>query len=599
MFATLSVPRSLGDAPKANSTATESEQDSESQDYITFSINTQDFAYPEQSIATLDKIITLHEEYQIPVDIYLTTTMVDIYQDQAPDLLERLKTSPVVAVSYHIRPPKPYYQNYDWRNLSQMTPEEQYELIMEYETHSLNLASGEPTSNSGGYQGLADYLGYSPYVASALPDVKLSASVYGVFEDLGAAFTLIHGRAVNLGETRNGLYLKPEHVDLKLFEHVGKDVGVVIEDALTEATETSNGHAPYFVGIKMHDNDFFAESSAWTTVYLGHGRKPSWDTSYKAYLLSEEEQEEIWSLYESAVVYVASIRDRVTPVNAPTILEFITGEQAESGTSSTLQTDQDTLLYVSGTIHIENKRQTWPDPDALINFLESATATGMRWSVGADIDWLRNEPRTGEIIQTTEALGVEWDVHTHAMEDRAEAAARIIELGGHPTDVVSGLLVAEIDGLFQPLTASDGSTWQAEALWGISGLLGTGGHKPGNDDQSIGLWRPASATDYTTHDPQGSLIAVGSGTNDSLADIEALVEVIAAGDEAYPSVLSISIMVQPATLLTPTSGEGLTEIEALVEQLSAYPFVRWATIAETAEAWKDAGEIPSRIEDWP
>jgi len=561
----------------------ESDADSTTETYITFSINTQDFSYPEESITALNNIISLHEEYQIPVDIYLTTTMFDVYGAQAPDLQERLKTSPMVAVSYHVRPPKPYYRNYDWMNLAEMTFDQKYATIMDYETHGLNLATGEPTSNPGGYQGLADYLGYSPYVASTLPDQPLSAAVYGVFKDLGAAFTLVHGRAVNLGETLEGLYLKPEHVDLKLFEYIGEDVGSVIDNALTEARATSNGHAPYFVGIKMHDNDFFAESSAWTTVYLAHGRKPPWYTSYKAGLLPDEAQDEMWATYVSAVEYVASIQDRVTSINASTILEILTGEQTTTEPSLTTQTDQDTLLYISGTMHIENNRQTWPDPEALLDFFERVTSLGMRWSVGPDIDWLRSEPRAGEIILATEAMGVEWDVHTHAMEDRAEAAARISELGGHPTDVASGLLVAELDTLRQPFTADDGSTWQAEALWGISGLSGSAGHAPGNDDESIGLWRPASAADYTSHDPDGNLIAVGSGTIVNLGNSEALVESIAAGND-YPSLLSISVMIQPKTLQTPKSDEGLIEIENWFYRLNQYPFVRWATFSETAEA---------------
>jgi len=561
----------------------ESDADSTTETYITFSINTQDFSYPEESITALNNIISLHEEYQIPVDIYLTTTMFDVYGAQAPDLQERLKTSPMVAVSYHVRPPKPYYRNYDWMNLAEMTFDQKYATIMDYETHGLNLATGEPTSNPGGYQGLADYLGYSPYVASTLPDQPLSAAVYGVFKDLGAAFTLVHGRAVNLGETLEGLYLKPEHVDLKLFEYIGEDVGSVIDNALTEARATSNGHAPYFVGIKMHDNDFFAESSAWTTVYLAHGRKPPWDTSYKAGLLPDEAQDEMWATYVSAVEYVASIQDRVTSINASTILEILTGEQTTTEPSLTTQTDQDTLLYISGTMHIENNRQTWPDPEALLDFFERVTSLGMRWSVGPDIDWLRSEPRAGEIILATEAMGVEWDVHTHAMEDRAEAAARISELGGHPTDVASGLLVAELDTLRQPFTADDGFTWQAEALWGISGLSGSAGHAPGNDDESIGLWRPASAADYTSHDPDGNLIAVGSGTIVNLGNSEALVESIAAGND-YPSLLSISVMIQPKTLQTPKSDEGLIEIENWFYRLNQYPFVRWATFSETAEA---------------
>lgn len=63
--------------------------------------------------------------------------------------------------------------------------------------------------------------------------------------------------------------------------------------------------------------------------------------------------------------------------------------------------------------------------------------------------------------------------------------------------------------------------------------------------------------------------------------------------------LSISVMIQPSTLLTPKSGEGLIEIEDWFYRLAEYPFIRWATISETADAWKEVGEVPSRIEDWP
>ncbi|NWF62728.1 MAG: hypothetical protein HXY38_00325, partial [Chloroflexi bacterium] len=87
-------------------------------DYAIFSINVQDFSYPEQSAAVLDKIISLHEAYNVPVDIYLTDAMAQIYAEQFPQLLERLKTSPVVAISYHYRAPRPYANKYDWLGLA-------------------------------------------------------------------------------------------------------------------------------------------------------------------------------------------------------------------------------------------------------------------------------------------------------------------------------------------------------------------------------------------------------------------------------------------------------------------------------------------------
>ncbi|GIW40877.1 MAG: hypothetical protein KatS3mg076_1454 [Candidatus Binatia bacterium] len=570
-------------------TATPTPEASSELDFLTFSINVQDFAYPEESIAVLHEIVDLHEAHDVPVDVFLTATMADLFADRAPELLERLVSSPVVAVSYHVRPPKPYYPGYDWAGLGEMSPEDQYETIRNYETHGLDPVTGQPTADPGGYQWLAQQLGYSPYIIGVLAGGEVGRSARAVFGDLGASLAVVHGRAVNLGETLDGLLLKPEHYDLRLFQHVGQDAADIVEDALAQARSAGGAHPPYFVGVKMHDNDFFAERAAWLTVYIDGGRRPPWNPDLKSALLSDEAREQMWSLYESTVAYADSIRDRVAPVNAPMILAL----QEEAPPEHT-----ETLLYISGTMHIENRRRTWPDPDALIAFLQRATATGMRWSVGADIDWLEQEPRAGEIIRATEALGVEWDVHTHDLADRAAAASRIAELGGHPTNVASGLLVWEIDVLREPLAASDGYVWQAGVLWGISGLTGDIGHQGGNDDTSIGLWRPASAAEYTTHDPDGALIAVGSGTRDNLAQIEALAEAIAAGED-YPPVLSVSIMAQPATLRTPASGEGIDAIEAWARRLSDLPFVRWATIAETAAAWEAAGAPPSRMEVWP
>lgn len=59
--------------------------------YAVFSINVQDFSYPAESAAAVDKIITLHETYHVPVDIYLTDVMAKIYAEQYPQLLEKIK----------------------------------------------------------------------------------------------------------------------------------------------------------------------------------------------------------------------------------------------------------------------------------------------------------------------------------------------------------------------------------------------------------------------------------------------------------------------------------------------------------------------------
>ena len=119
--------------------------------------------------------------------------------------------------------------------------------------------------------------------------------------------------------------LKPEHVDLRLFEHVGKNVDGVLASAIDEAHKAKNAKAPYFVGVKMHDNDFIAEKSAWLTIYGARPRKPPYNTSLKANLLSAEKQSAMWTLYESTVLAVAALRNqgKVSAVNAPTMVAMV------------------------------------------------------------------------------------------------------------------------------------------------------------------------------------------------------------------------------------------------------------------------------------
>lgn len=555
--------------------------------HITFTLNVQDFSYPDRSANLVRRVVSLHEQRQVPVDVYLTTTMVDLFEAQAPDLLTKLRTSPWVAVSYHVRPPSPFYNGYDWLGLSRLPPDQQAAKILSYERHGLDLTTGQPTTASGGFSHLTDLVGAAPWVASALPDAELRASVNGVFGELGARFTLVHGRSVNLGDTLDGLYLKPEHVDLKLFEHVGEAAATVLETAVSEAGAAPGGRAPYFVGVKMHDNDFFAEKSAWVTVY-GSSKRPPWNPSLRASLLSQERQDAVWSLYEAAVGHVAAESPRLTAISAPGILRMISG-----GTTAS-----PTVLLVSGTMHIETRPESWPDPDAFVAFLGRATAAGksssqpgMRWSIGADIGWLEREPRAGEVIRATEALGVEWDVHAHELSDRARCAEAITRLGGHPTRVASGLLTSELDSLRPPLTSPGGTVWQALSLWGLSIRPN---HGPGADDLAYGLWRPLSGASFQTHDPNGTLIAVGGGDK-TLAGTESAAAAVQS-TAGLPPVLSASIWVTPATLLVEGGNDGIDAIEAWAARLAANPAVRWATISGTADAWIAAGGVPSRME---
>ncbi len=294
------------------------------QDFVTFSINTQDFAYPELSAATLGRILELHERLQVPVDVFLTTWIVDLYERDFPQLLGRLTNSPMVALSYHTRPPLPYRTGFDWQSLSSRTAAEVTALVQNYETHGLDLTTGQPTAAPGGYTKLAALAGYAPFIVGAESDAGIAEAVTGVFRDYGARFQVNHGRALNLGANRLGLRQKPEHDDLRLFEKTNQEPARIIADAFARAhaTATNGGAAPWFVGVKMHDNDFFAQDSAWLTTYL-HRLSPPWNLDRKSPLLAAAETAEMWRLYEGVVNYVATNRTTIQPVNARGLLALL------------------------------------------------------------------------------------------------------------------------------------------------------------------------------------------------------------------------------------------------------------------------------------
>lgn len=555
-------------------------------DFLTFSINVQDFSYPELSAATVSRIIDLHERYQLPVDIYLLDTMLDVYQTSYPALMQRLTTSPYVGLNYHIRPPKPYYNGFDWAGLTSQSLSQQTTTIKTYESFVTDPTTGLSTTRPGGYAQLVTLPNARPAFTAAfqVEESLLNASA-AAFRELGATWTLAHGSGVlNLGDSARGLYIRPEHFDLLLFQSPGTAASSLIDAALQSAYAVSGARAPFFVGVKMHDNDFFAERSAWLTVYMDGSRRPPWNTATKAALKSEADQAAQWLLYEGALQYAQAQAQRLGVANSAGIAQL-----RVAGTPT---------LHVSGTMHIESAVTNWPDIDALIAFFRRATATGkvgtqssaMKWSIGADINWLEREPRAGEVISTLSALGVEWDVHAHSDADRVRCATRIKALGGTPSSVASGLINTEIDGLRARQTGSAGDTWQAESLWGI---VVSDGHTTGADDTAAGLWRPRSASDWKAHDPNASLVAVGNAGR-TLSSAESLATKIAAGGYGQP-VYSATLNVAPKTLKIIETTDGIDQIEAWAVRVGAMSVVKWASISATASAWRDAGGLASRV----
>lgn len=291
-------------------------------EFVSFSLNVQDFAYPDKSAALLERALHLHEELKVPVDVFLTTTQLDVFESQYPQLLSLLFQSPVVSMNYHVRAPKPYANNYDWLGMTQMTLDSQKAVVRDYETHGLDLTTGQPTSLAGGFEKLTALSG-KPGVIVGAGEPTLRTAVEGVFAEMGAQMVVDHAGTINLGEQANGLWVRPEHFDLRLFEasYQGRNGADILDDAFTQARAANGAQAPYFVGVKMHDNDFFAVASAWITVYQNR-RTPPWDVNLKAQLLSDAEAESMWQRYEATVRAAATQRPQRNIVFGPMLVRL-------------------------------------------------------------------------------------------------------------------------------------------------------------------------------------------------------------------------------------------------------------------------------------
>ncbi len=282
---------------------------------VLFTLNTQEFIFSEESIETVNRVIDIHEQYNVPVDIYLDGTILQTYLEEAPELIERLKTSQVVSVSYHARPPMPYYNEYEWMDFDSMSDAEIEAVVEDYGTHEIDPETGETTDRAGGFSYFEEVFGYAPPAAATPTNGTTGPFVKSYFAENGASFLVENDRDYSWGSTKDGIPVRPEDVEVKLFERTDESTESIFDELLA-----LSGSGPYFMNIKMHDNDFITEDSAWTTIYVSNKKQngnvltPPFDLSVaeERALLSSSESEALWEAYEACVQYASEHEDEYT-----------------------------------------------------------------------------------------------------------------------------------------------------------------------------------------------------------------------------------------------------------------------------------------------
>ncbi len=300
------------------------------QSFAMFTLNTHDWVFPERSVEAVEKTIDLHEQYGIPVDIYLNDQVVQEYTENYPELIQRLKTSDVVAISYHTRPPMPMVQGFDLHDFEDMDEDELYETLLAYTEHALDKETGLYTDDEGGYQYLKDLMGYPPYAASYSSSPAVEGALNRIYAEKGAVFAIVHGIDVDLGQEEGALYVRPEHAEIKWYEEIeAYRHGDVSAESLI--LDEMDGKTGIFVNIKMHENNYYTVGTPFWPVYWEDSSKsvpldPPYDLSAgeeNIPIRPDQFQEDMWEWYEAALIYVAENPALYVPVSNADVVAML------------------------------------------------------------------------------------------------------------------------------------------------------------------------------------------------------------------------------------------------------------------------------------
>lgn len=531
--------------------------------YLEFSMVAQEFYYEQESVDTINRIIDIHEKYNVPIDIILDDPSLQVYLNNAPEVVERLKNSSVVAVSYHFRPPYPFYNNFDFRNLAAESDATKESVIREYFEQSIDLTTGMPTDQPGSYAYMKEQLGYAPIMGGMITESAFAPTLLKLYAEYGTQMIVQHeADEIAFGEKREGVFVRPETYPVIFLERNTDAPTDVIDGDWVERT------APQFKSIKTHDNDFIATQSAWLSIFLNQGQRgtpqPPFDLSVhdeESELLSVDEREARWKQYESMVAYASEHRDDYTLINAKDLAALLN----DSSTTSTAPTSgEQPPIYVNVLSHNEepgrypnftqDENAFWEYRAKLLEFAKALHERGVAYTFQSDWSFLQavlefddgTEDTNGKNIlkYMHDDLGQEIDAHAHESRySYADVAALIRDIGLEPTGVVGGVIVipaseSRYSTLLSPIrsTTHPDFVWTPEIIWGG----GSGLHE--EDRVVSGVWRPQGEENFFTHSDTGPLPTIGAYTS-TWEGIEDLLEKRVQGELRSDVMYTAALMV--------------------------------------------------------
>ncbi len=313
-----------------------------SEGYITFAVNVHDWVHPDESAATLNRLVDIFERYGVRGDFYFTPEVVRTLLAHHPEVVDRLRRS-AMTISYHVRPPHPLYSGFH-APLEGLAGDALRAAILDYETYKLDLETGAlDRSEAGGYRHVAEVFGRPPVVASApTEDQGLKSVALEVYRELGARATVIyHETGTDPDrpfEFVHGLLVRPSDFSVTRVTVIDGSNNFwwnymsspqadryhplrILEKSLANWNASAPPRLPFITAL-IHENNFVRSGpEAWSAYYfeIENGKRgdplpPPWDLNAPdpSRLRAESDQEAIWSAYEALVAYAAEHLQVVT-----------------------------------------------------------------------------------------------------------------------------------------------------------------------------------------------------------------------------------------------------------------------------------------------
>jgi hypothetical protein len=536
--------------------------------YVNFVINVHDWLHLGDSGDTILRLVDIFERYGVRGEFYVTAPMIRAYQEQRPDVIERLRGSDM-TISYHFRAPHPGTPMFGGV-FEGKSGEELAQLIRDYETYRLDMATGKLNYDEwGGYSYVKQVLGRPPVVAS-LPNKQHRAVGLPIFAELGAGATVVYHEAGTDPdkpfEYTNGLLNRPSDLSItrwalepgarenfwwNYLDHP-RGAGQTPLLALKTQLAAWRGDRAPFVTSLIHENNFYRKGATpFALVYYTDQNKkqakaPPYDLKAEdpSRARTEQNQEQIWQAYEELVAYAAGNLRVVTsadivqmamsdPTPAP-------GQRAPSHSQSASAPASAAPLALGIMVHLEGWRARdqagFDRYAALIRATaESFERHGAKLTLEAK-EPIETIPRYGDnFLAELEQRGHGIGVHADKGWDRGEVpslAAFTGDLKSMRTGLEAlGVEVRHVSGICSP---EDWVSAAIDAGYGFhTGDVGFcyrsmpssqrpsqfvdcrapgACHDPAITDLSrrIHPWRAKDGASWDRHDPKGELVILPS-----------------------------------------------------------------------------------------